>query len=210
MTLIETMELSAPHERVWEILVESGGAVRLVPGLSVSEDGRGSLRVTLGGHAVTYRGYARQHLDEPGRRVTWTLSGREVRGSGRGHVEVRARLRETTSGVTDLRLTVLVDGRGRLDEVSPEVRDRAVSSLIGRFRRALESELQSAQPGSVQGEAATAPEGPRLSAIPELEIVPPSPDGGGRHRQSIAFVLGGLLLGSLAVAIWRWRFSRRR
>lgn len=210
MTLIETMELNSPPERIWETLVDSGGALRLVPGLTVSDDGRGSLRVTLGGHAVTYRGYARQHLDDPGRRVTWTLSGREVRGNGRGHVEVRARLREAGPGLTDLRLTVLVDGRGRLDEVSSDARDRAVSSIIGRFRRALEEEIQAADPSTGQPESATAAGSTRGSVIPELEIVPPSPNAGGSQRRSIAFVLGGLMLGSLAVAIWRWRFSGRK
>lgn|GEM_PF-3178647 len=211
MTLIESMELNAPSHEVWDVLVERGAALRLVPGLTAAENGRGTLRVTLDGHSVTYRGYARQHLDDPGHRVTWTLSGREVRGTGRAHVEVRARLKPAGDGRCDLRLTVLVDGRGRLDEVSPEARDRAVLGTIARFRRSLEEELLSlgaaAQPGK-DAVAAVNPEPPD-PGVPELEIVPPVPEQRHLARNSLVYALGGLILGTVATSVWRW-WARRR
>ena len=210
MTLVETVQLNAPVPSVWDLLVQSNGARDLVPGLTPGANGRGTLRVTLGGHSVTYKGYARQHVDEPGRRVTWTLSGREMRGTGRAHIEVRARLKESDSGGSDLRLTVLVDGRGRLDEVSEEVRDHAIQTAIQRFRRSLEQGLEPdadrvQKPAPVLiGDDGGEPDGAGL------EIIPPAPSGSGRQVRMVGFLLGGLLLGSLVAALWRWRSHLRR
>jgi carbon monoxide dehydrogenase subunit G len=208
MTLIETLELAARPEHVWGLLVERGDALPLVPGLVVGAGSRGTLRVNLVGHSVTYRGYARQHIEEDGRRVTWTFSGREVRGTGRGHAEIRARVKELPSGGTDLRLTVLVDGRGRIAEVTEEQRDRAISATIQRFRRALEQRLE-AEPGQPLRAASPGRDEPPSRATPELEIVPPSESSPGPVPRSLAMALGGLLLGALAVLGWR-AFRRRR
>jgi carbon monoxide dehydrogenase subunit G len=208
VTLVENVQLNAPVASVWDLLVQSNRACELVPGLTPGANGRGTLRIMLGNHSVTYRGYARQHVEEPGRRLTWTMSGREVRGTGRAHAEVRARLKETGSGGSDLRLTVLVDGRGRWDEASEEVREHAVQAAVQRFCRSLEQSLK-ARVDTVQ------PPGPVEEPVEEpsggeLEIVPPTtPESDGRARM-ISYLLGGLLLGSLLAAIWRWRHHRLR
>ncbi len=204
MTLIQTLQLEAPPQLVWDLLVEHGGALQLVPGLTAGPDGRGTLRVALAGHAVTYRGYARQHVEEPNHRVTWTLSGREVRGTGRGHAEIRARVKELPGGGTDLRLTVLTEGKGRLAEVTEDDREQAVASLIARFGKNLKSELPAPE--------AAAPERPRRApgheAAPQLEIVPPSAASRGTVARAAALAAAGLLAGALAVLVWRAR-SRR-
>ncbi|MHB1501206.1 MAG: SRPBCC family protein [Candidatus Dormibacteria bacterium] len=209
MTLIEIMKLNSPVETVWELLVERGGALELVPGLNLDEDGRGTLRIMLGGHSVTYRGYARQHVEEPGRRVTWTLSGREVRGAGRAHLEVRARLKRAEGSGSDLRLTVLVDGRGRLDEVSEEVRDKAVRSTVQRFGKSLDRRLAPPADGPPLRGPSSGPPDVDEPGSPGLEIVPPAAPTGGPRAHALLYLLGGLLLGSLVAAIWRWRGTRR-
>ncbi|MGC2191689.1 MAG: hypothetical protein WA751_05095, partial [Candidatus Dormiibacterota bacterium] len=170
MTLIETLKLPGTAARAWDLLAIRHGALRLAPGLTVGEDGRGTLRVVIAGHSVTYRGYARQHIEEEGRHLTWTLSGKEVRGTGRAHAEVRARFRDDPAGGSDLRLTVLVDGRGRLGELPEADLDRAVGSVIARFRRAVAKEL---------GETAPAPT-PALARPPTIaapEAHRTGPDG---------------------------------
>jgi carbon monoxide dehydrogenase subunit G len=212
VTLIESMELDAPSHEVWGLLVERGAVLRLLPGLTPSGSGRGTLRITLDGHSVTYRGYARQHLDDPDHRVTWTLSGREVRGTGRAHVEVRARFKPVGDDRCDLRLTVLVDGRGRLNEVSQEARDRAVRAAISRFRRSLEQELSEFGPAALPvEEPQTAADAPATDpTVPELEIVPPVPEQRHLARNSMVYALGGLILGTIAASLWRWLGSRRR
>ncbi len=218
MTLIETVKLPGTADRAWALLAANGGALRLAPGLAVGEEGRGTLRIVLGGHSVTYRGYARQHVEEEGRHLTWTLSGKEVRGTGRAHAEVRARFRDEPEGGCDLRLTVLVEGRGRLGEVSEAEVDRAVRSVIARFRRALTQELQAAAPsrGRERPLAPTRPTQERSEGIPSepvrrvpgaVEVAPPStavrrwlPPGG-------AIAAGALILG-LAALLFR-RYHRR-
>jgi len=200
MTLIQTLQLEAPPQQVWDLLVADGGATRLLPGLTVGPDGRGTLRVGLAGHSVTYRGYARQHVEEPNHRVTWTLSGREVRGTGRGHAEIRARVRALDGGGTDLRLTVLTEGKGRLAEVTEADREQAVAALIARFGRNLRSQLPEA--------AEPAGPWPEPSLAPELEIVPPSPPSRGPAARAAALATAGLLAGALAALVWRAR--RRR
>ncbi len=214
MTLIQTLRVEAPPQQVWDLLVERGGALRLLPGLTVGEDGRGTLRVGLAGHSVTYRGYARQHVEEPNHRVTWTLSGREVRGTGRGHAEIRARVRILDGGGTDLRLTVLTEGRGRLAEVSEDDRQQAVASLVTRFGRALKSEFEAPGPQPESPDPRPAAERPRRpphgEAAPELEIVPLSPSHRGPAARSAALGAAGLLVGALAVLVWRARWGRHR
>ncbi len=204
MTYIEEIRLAAAPERVWSLLVLEGGAAELLPGLRRAEAGRGTVRATLAGHAVTYRGYGRQHIEEPGKRVTWTLSGREVRGEGRAHVEVRARVREAPDGGSDLRLTVLLDGRGRIDEAGAEAQEQAVAQGVARFRRALETRLRQERLEEPRPAAPAAPAGPP----PQLEILPPMQGGASLRDRRLA---GALALATLAASVWvAWRYLRRR
>ncbi len=205
MTVIEELRIPAAPERLWQLLVEEGGAAAILPGLRGGTPGRGTLRATVGGHAVTYRGYGRQHVDEPGRRVTWTLSGREVRGEGRAHVEVRARFKAAPEGACDLRLTVLVDGRGRLDEAGEEARGRAVGQGIARFRRALERRLEEE---GIEARVAVSPPPAPGGARPQLEIMPPAPTRLTPRITAVAVALGAATVAAGVFVVWR--YLRRR
>jgi hypothetical protein len=127
-------------------------------------------------------------------------------------VEVRARFKPVGDDRCDLRLTVLVDGRGRLNEVSQEARDRAVRAAISRFRRSLEQELSEFGPAALPvEEPRTAADAPATDpTVPELEIVPPVPEQRHLARNSMVYALGGLILGTIAASLWRWLGSRRR
>jgi len=219
LTLIESGKLPGSADRAWELLAKRQGALRLTPGLAAGPEGRGTFRVVLGGHSLTYRGYARQHVEEEGRHLTWTLSGKEVRGTGRAHAEVRVRLRDDPDGGTDLRLTVLVDGRGRLDEVSQDELDRAVSSLIARFRRAVAAELLTGAPSRAKPLPSAAPKGagaaerrepepaPGPPIAGRIEVVPPSPTSRRWSLSAGAAAAAALAVGVGALVFWR---SRRR
>lgn len=216
MTLIETVQLPGPPAQAWELLARGGGALRLTPGIAVGPDGRGTLRIVLGSHSLTYRGYARQHVEEEGRHLTWTLSGKEVRGTGRAHAEVRARFREAPQGGTDLRLTVLVGGRGRLAETTPGEQDRALSSVIARFRRAVAKELEEvtpaggapaparAQPTPASGPPEQGPTAPQRRAEARVEVMPPSSPAR-RALPAGAAAASALALGIAGLLLWRWR-----
>ncbi len=215
MTLIETITLPGTTARAWDLLATRDGALRLTPGLTVGKDGRGTLRVVIAGHSVTYRGYARQHIEEEGRHLTWTLSGKEVRGTGRAHAEVRARFRDDPDGGSDLRLTVLVEGRGRMGEIAEADLDRAVVSVIARFRRAVAKELEDAAPAIRPARARTAtgtiPEQPRpepaqapRQAAARVEVMPPSPPST-RALPAGAAALGAFVVGVAALIFWRYR-----
>lgn len=207
MTLIETVQLPGPPARAWDLLAARGGALRLTPGLSVGEDSRGTLRIVIGGRAVTYRGYARQHIEEKGRHLTWTLSGKEVRGTGRAHAEIRARFHDAPDGGTSLRLTVLVEGRGRLAQISEAELDRALSSTIARFRRAVAKDLGEAsrvkkapKALSPHEEAATTPRTPTS----RIEVMPPVRSRV-RSARPIQAAVGVLVMGVAALVFWRYR-----
>ncbi|MGC1183655.1 MAG: hypothetical protein WBA31_00705 [Candidatus Dormiibacterota bacterium] len=220
MTLIETVQLPSSAAQAWGLLAEQAGALRLTPGLAVGEDGKGTLRVVIGGHSVTYRGYARQHIEEAGRHLTWTLSGKEVRGTGRAHAEVRARFRDDPDGGCDLRLTVLVEGRGRLGEINETELNRAISSVITRFKRAVAKDLGEAAPSQRPAPAraaggtattpppASTPSSPRPAPV-RIEVVPPTPPAASSWHgvgTGAAAVLA-LAVGVAALVVWR---SRRR
>lgn len=217
MTLIETVKLPGTAARAWDLLAIRHGALRLAPGLVVGDDGRGTLRVVIAGHSVTYRGYARQHIEEEGRHLTWTLSGKEVRGTGRAHAEVRARFRDDPVGGSDLRLTVLVEGRGRLGELSEADLDRAVGSVIARFRRSVAKELgESApapRPAPVRSPTIAAPAAQGAGSEPapgrptgRVEVMPPSSKARRAMPAGVAAAVA-LALGIAGLVIWR---SRRR
>ncbi|MGH7640222.1 MAG: SRPBCC family protein [Candidatus Dormibacteria bacterium] len=215
MTLVETLNLPATPERVWHLLAVEGAGLRLTPGLTLGPGGRGAFRIVAGGHSLTYRGYARQHVEEPGRHLTWTLSGKEVRGVGRAHAEVRLRVKPDPEGGSDVRLTVLVEGRGRLAEVEPEELDRAVSSVIGRLRRGLARELAATS----EAEAAKAPTPPAgAEASPAasenpwqasdwIEVVPPEDEPERRRLPLGLLAAGTAVVAAAALAYWRRRRS---
>jgi carbon monoxide dehydrogenase subunit G len=185
LTVIETFTLPGPASAAWELLVDHRAVLGLTPGLTVGPGGRGTLRIVLASHSLTYRGYARQHIEEEGRHLTWTLSGKEVRGTGRAHAEVRARFRDNPEGSTDLRLTVLVEGRGRLADASPAELDRVVKSILAKFRRALTLELE----GTTAREHPTAvPEPAAATAQPEPSF-PVSPTPPDRSSSRVEIVL---------------------
>jgi carbon monoxide dehydrogenase subunit G len=170
----------------------------------MGEDGRGTLRIVIGGHAVTYRGYARQHIEEEGRHLTWTLSGKEVRGTGRAHAEIRARFHDGPEGGTSLRLTVLVDGRGRLAEISASELDRAISSTISRFRRAAAKDLGEVAPVKPAPTSA-APSVARASTpTTRVEVMPPIRTRV-RSARPIQAAVGVLVVGVAALVFWRYR-----
>lgn len=218
MTLIETLRLPAPAPQLWELLVEQQGALRLTPGMALGGAGRGTFRVVLEGHSLTYRGYARQHVEEPGRHVTWTLSGKEVRGTGRAHVEVRARFKPGPDGGTLLRLTVLVEGRGRLAQSPGAELDRSVHSVLLRFRRAVARELEPSappaaaaepeRPAAAREEPAPAVPAPEAAPSPgpqprgRVEILPPIRERGGRGMLPAVLAGGALALG-IGVLVYR-------
>jgi carbon monoxide dehydrogenase subunit G len=217
LTLIETVKLPGTAAQAWELLGNGNEALRLTPGLTVGDDGRGTLRIVIAGHSVTYRGYARQHIEEDGRHLTWTLSGKEVRGTGRAHAEIRARFRDDPEGGSDLRLTVLVEGRGRLGEISEADLDKAVASVITRFKRAVAKELGDASPAArptpapVRGAAnPKRAESPPMRAAPvRVEVVPPTPAAAAPRLKLAAGATAALALGAgIAGLVW-WRRSRR-
>ncbi|HUY57893.1 MAG TPA: hypothetical protein VMV12_08705 [Candidatus Micrarchaeaceae archaeon] len=218
MTLIRTVKLPGSAAQAWDLLATRQGALRLAPGLTLGTDGRGTLRVLVGGHSVTYRGYARQHTEEEGRHLTWTLSGKEVRGTGRAHAEVRARFRDDPGGGCDLRLTVLVDGRGRLGEIAKGDLDRAVMSVIARFQRAVAKELAGAAqiaasaPPATRPATKTGPERPGPDsvkppprAVARVEVMPPSAQARRWVVPGGAALVGALALGVAALVFWRSR-----
>jgi hypothetical protein len=135
------------------------------------------------------------------------LSGKEVRGTGRAHAEIRARFHDAPDGGTSLRLTVLVEGRGRLAQISEAELDRALSSTIARFRRAVAKDLGEAsrvkkapKALSPHEEAATTPRTPTS----RIEVMPPVRSRV-RSARPIQAAVGVLVMGVAALVFWRYR-----
>jgi carbon monoxide dehydrogenase subunit G len=164
MKLEERFELSAPPERVWEVLNDIEAIAPFVPGFNLTDaEGdtfRGTMKVKLGAMTVEYEAQiAIAERDDAGRRVRMDVSGREPRGGGKMHAEVTSRLEPTGTGTavtldTDLELAgrVAQMGRGMIADVS--------AKLIGDFVRSLETNVlaptANGTPAAAQTQAAGA------------------------------------------------------
>ena len=153
MELNNDFEVSAPIEKVWEVINNVELIAPCLPGAQLEEvendEYRGFVKVKVGPITAQYKGVAKfVEKDDSNHRVVIRGEGRDTRGAGNAAADITASLESITEGtrvnvVTDLKITgkVAQFGRGVMADISKK--------LMGQFADNL-SELVLAEGGNSQ------------------------------------------------------------
>ena len=153
MELNNDFEVSAPIEKVWEVINNVELIAPCLPGAQLEEvendEYKGFVKVKVGPITAQYKGVAKfLEKDDSNHRVVIRGEGRDTRGAGNAAADITASLESTTEGtrvnvITDLKITgkVAQFGRGVMADISKK--------LMGQFADNL-SELVLAEGGNSQ------------------------------------------------------------
>lgn len=148
MKLVQSFEVQAPIDRVWEVLIDVRRVAPCLPGAEITEatdDGKyhGNFTVKLGPTTAAYRGELEmESVDESTRTVTMRASGQDKRGQGGAKATIVSVLRED-GGVTtiDVDTDFTITGRlarfgrgGMIKDISNRLLKDFSACLTGRSR----------------------------------------------------------------------------
>ena len=137
MELNNDFEVSAPIEKVWEVINDVELIAPCLPGAQLEEvendEYRGFVKIKVGPITAQYKGVAKfVEKDDSNHRVVIRGEGRDTRGAGNAAADITASLEPTEEGtlvtvVTDLKITgkVAQFGRGVMADISKK--------LMGQF-----------------------------------------------------------------------------
>ena len=173
MELNNDFEVSAPIEKVWEVINNVELIAPCLPGAQLEEvendEYKGFVKVKVGPITAQYKGVAKfVEKDDSNHRVVIRGEGRDTRGAGNAAADITASLESITEGtrvnvVTDLKITgkVAQFGRGVMADISKK--------LMGQFADNL-SELVLAEGGNSQSSNSEDSSGQDSEAIDLLSV----------------------------------------
>ena len=141
MELSNDFEVSAPIEKVWEVINDVELIAPCLPGAQLEEvendEYKGFVKVKVGPITAQYRGVAKfVEKDDSNHRVVIRGEGRDTRGAGNAAADITASLESTTEGtrvnvVTDLKITgkVAQFGRGVMADISKKLMSQFADNL---------------------------------------------------------------------------------
>ena len=141
MELSNDFEVSAPIEKVWEVINDVELIAPCLPGAQLEEvendEYKGFVKVKVGPITAQYRGVAKfVEKDDSNHRVVIRGEGRDTRGAGNAAADITASLESTTEGtrvnvVTDLTITgkVAQFGRGVMADISKKLMSQFADNL---------------------------------------------------------------------------------
>ena len=141
MELNNDFEVSAPIEKVWEVINNVELIAPCLPGAQLEEvendEYKGFVKVKVGPITAQYKGVAKfVEKDDSNHRVVIRGEGRDTRGAGNAAADITASLESTTEGtrvnvVTDLKITgkVAQFGRGVMADISKKLMSQFADNL---------------------------------------------------------------------------------
>ena len=141
MELSNDFEVSAPIEKVWEVINDVELIAPCLPGAQLEEvendEYKGFVKVKVCPITAQYRGVAKfVEKDDSNHRVVIRGEGRDTRGAGNAAADITASLESTTEGtrvnvVTDLKITgkVAQFGRGVMADISKKLMSQFADNL---------------------------------------------------------------------------------
>ena len=141
MELSNDFEVSAPIEKVWEVINDVELIAPCLPGAQLEEvendEYKGFVKVKVGPITAQYKGVAKfVEKDDSNHRVVIRGEGRDTRGAGNAAADITASLESTAEGtrvnvVTDLKITgkVAQFGRGVMADISKKLMGQFADNL---------------------------------------------------------------------------------
>ena len=141
MELSNDFEVSAPIEKVWEVINDVELIAPCLPGAQLEEVGndeyKGFVKVKVGPITAQYKGVAKfVEVDDSNHRVVIRGEGRDTRGAGNAAADITASLESVPQGtrvnvVTDLKITgkVAQFGRGVMADISKKLMGQFADNL---------------------------------------------------------------------------------
>ena len=141
MELSNDFEVSAPIEKVWEVINDVELIAHCLPGAHLeaveNDEYKGFVKVKVGPITAQYKGVAKfVEKDDSNHRVVIRGEGRDTRGAGNAAADITASLESTTEGtrvnvVTDLKITgkVAQFGRGVMADISKKLMSQFADNL---------------------------------------------------------------------------------
>ena len=141
MELSNDFEVSAPIEKVWEVINDVELIAPCLPGAQLEEVGndecKGFVKVKVGPITAKYKGVAKfVEVDDSNHRVVIRGEGRDTRGAGNAAADITASLESVPEGtrvnvVTDLKITgkVAQFGRGVMADISKKLMGQFADNL---------------------------------------------------------------------------------
>ena len=141
MELSNDFEVSAPIEKVWEVINDVELIAPCLPGAQLEEvendEYKGFVKVKVGPITAQYKGVAKfVEKDDSNHRVVIRGEGRDTRGAGNAAADITASLESTAEGtrvnvVTDLKITGKVAqlGRGVMADISKKLMGQFADNL---------------------------------------------------------------------------------
>ena len=141
MELNNDFEVSAPIEKVWEVINDVELIAPCLPGAQLEEvendEYKGFVKVKVGPITAQYKGIAKfVEKDDSNHRVVIRGEGRDTRGAGNAVADITASLESTAEGtrvnvVTDLKITgkVAQFGRGVMADISKKLMGQFADNL---------------------------------------------------------------------------------
>jgi carbon monoxide dehydrogenase subunit G len=144
--LENTLEIEAPPDRVWALLLDVEQVAPCMPGAELTEvvdenTFKGKVNVKLGPVSLSFAGtVTRERVDEASRVVTLKADGRETKGKGSASARVTSTLEpsgEGTKVVIEADLTIsgalAQFGRGMIGDVSQRMANQFADCLGSRI-----------------------------------------------------------------------------
>lgn len=145
----ETMAVKAPHDLVWNWLLNVENTIGALPGaklLSVSDDGRNfvaEMKVKVGTVSLKYKGdIALTKVDEADRKVFISGKWKEVGGSGSATMELTGKVIPKEDGTTDVEFEGMADPVGRIVQFGKGMMQGVGAQLFGRFSKKASSRME--------------------------------------------------------------------
>jgi len=168
----ESLEVSAPVDRVWQFVTDPSRVVTCMPGAALDEivDERnflGTVKVKVGAISARYKGkIAFTEMDPVSHTVHMAAEGRET-GGGTAKGTIVMALSGEASGPTAVAITANIDLTGRIMQVGRGMIQGVSHQLFKQFANSAKSILETEGEESAAAESAVA-EQQELAVLPLL------------------------------------------
>jgi carbon monoxide dehydrogenase subunit G len=159
LTIEEKITVTAPPERVWELLLDPARVAACLPGarfdgLEGERTFLGTMKVKVGPVTMEFKGKATMsEIDEAARTVKLTGSGNDKSGSGSARMTMQSRVAALDGGGSEIIIQADVDLAGKLVSFGRGMMEGISKQLFKQFTERVRADLARAEAEAPKVEA---------------------------------------------------------